>query len=335
MTGGGAPGAAGILQCLKADSRLDIFLADANPDAVGRYLHPQFLNWPVAADPAFGEKVLEICRQNRIDVLMPLVTLELPLLAAIADKLQKQGTKVLVSPADGLDTVNDKGKLYRHAASNGLNLPDWKIATNETEWNSAMDYFAEKGQPFTVKPCVSNGSRGFRIVSEDASAFHRFFSEKPSQVYISVKEIKALFAEQTFPPMLVTDYLPGPEYSVDVLVWEGKIKSMVPRVRTRMNQGISVAGTIDRFPEVTKYCKALIDGLPLIGNIGVQVKEDENGKPALLEINPRVQGTISAGLGAGVNLPLWAVQLALGETPAMVEPKWGTHFQRIWHEVFY
>jgi len=57
----------------------------------------------------------------------------------------------------------------------------------------------------------------------------------------------------------------------------------------------------------------------------------------VLEINPRVQGTISAALGAGVNLPLLAVKQELGLPimPYELFVKWGVRFSRYWEEVFY
>ena len=62
-----------------------------------------------------------------------------------------------------------------------------------------------------------------------------------------------------------------------------------------------------------------------------------NDKPfLLLEINPRVQGTISAALGAGVNLPVLAVKQELGMPISQNEllVNWGTKFVRYWEELF-
>ena len=57
----------------------------------------------------------------------------------------------------------------------------------------------------------------------------------------------------------------------------------------------------------------------------------------MLEINPRVQGSIAAGLGAGINLPVLALKQELGLpiSPAELQVKWGTKFSRFWEEVFY
>jgi carbamoyl-phosphate synthase large subunit len=50
-----------------------------------------------------------------------------------------------------------------------------------------------------------------------------------------------------------------------------------------------------------------------------------------------VQGTISAALGAGINLPVLAVKQELGIaiTEDELRVKWGTRFSRYWSEVFY
>jgi len=50
-----------------------------------------------------------------------------------------------------------------------------------------------------------------------------------------------------------------------------------------------------------------------------------------------VQGTIVAGLGAGINLPLLAVKQEMGipiDIPEM-QPAWGTSFTRYWSEVYH
>jgi hypothetical protein len=49
-----------------------------------------------------------------------------------------------------------------------------------------------------------------------------------------------------------------------------------------------------------------------------------------------VQGSIVTGLGAGINLPLLAVQQELGMAieSNKLEVRWGTGFLRYWTEVY-
>ena len=129
----------------------------------------------------------------------------------------------------------------------------------------------------------------------------------------------------------------GEEYSVDCLAEHGEAKLIVPRLRSRMINGISVEGEFKKEDSIIVYCKQIIKELQLHGNIGIQVKRSATNEFLILEINPRVQGTISAGLGAGINLPVLAIKQELGLpiSPKDLEVKWGTRFSRYWNEVFY
>jgi predicted ATP-grasp superfamily ATP-dependent carboligase len=108
-------------------------------------------------------------------------------------------------------------------------------------------------------------------------------------------------------------------------------------LRTKMISGISVEGEFVNEKNIITYCSEIIKELQLHGNIGIQVKRSSEGKPLIIEINPRVQGTIVAGLGAGVNLPVLAIkqELNLPITDEELQVKWGTKFSRYWSEVYY
>ena len=106
-----------------------------------------------------------------------------------------------------------------------------------------------------------------------------------------------ILSSKPFPELLVSEYLPGEEYSVDCLARNGEAIIVVPRARKKMINGISVEGEFVEEENIIGYCKQIIHELQLHGNIGIQVKRSVAGKFLILEINPRVQGTISAGLG--------------------------------------
>ena len=54
----------------------------------------------------------------------------------------------------------------------------------------------------------------------------------------------------------------------------------------------------------------------------------------VIEINPRVSGTIVMCVGAGANLPYLGVKYALGEPIPPVDVEWGTRMVRYWQELF-
>ena len=112
MTGAGAPGAAGIMKCLWHDPAVNIIAADANANAVGRYLNDDFEIIPAATDPSFIDSVVNLCRNKNIHIVLPLVTKELIPLSQHTTEFELAGAKVIVSPTASLEIANNKSRLY-------------------------------------------------------------------------------------------------------------------------------------------------------------------------------------------------------------------------------
>ena len=216
-------------------------------------------------------------------------------------------------------------------------MPAYRVVDTAEQFKTALTELGFPASRVCFKPSVSNGSRGFRIVANDIDEHEILFNEKPNSTYISLQDALRILSSKAFPELLVTEYLPGDEYSVDCLANQGEPVLIVPRLRTKMNLGISVEGMFVRDENILSYCAEIIKALQLHGNIGIQVKKSAEGKYLIVEINPRVQGTIVAGLGAGINLPVLAVkqELGLSISDEELQVKWGTKFSRYWNEVFY
>ncbi len=337
MTGAGAPGAAGIIRCLKQDKNIHLITADADPDAHGKFLAGNFYQIPTANDTGFIQAIRSICLKEQVKIIMPLVTRELFAFSEFKDEFRTLGVHVLVSDESALSIANDKGRLYQHLEQSRLEVPKYKLVHQWNDFEEAISYLDYPNQKICFKPCISNGSRGFRIIDPAIDEMHLLFKEKPNNTFMSLEKAKSILENQRFPSLLVSEYLPGPEFSVDCVAKNGVPIVIVPRVRSSMKEGISVAGEFIRHKEIIKYCEDIIKLLHLHGNIGIQVKQAEDGIYKILEINPRVQGTISAGLGAGINLPLVAIysELNINIDEHDLQVIWGTKFKRFWDEVFY
>ena len=337
MTGGGAPGAAGIIRCLKENKSFHITLADANPDAVGRFLCDDFETIPVASDASFITDVLAVCRKKEINIILPLVTKELIPFSKHIKEFEEKGINVLVSPSHSLEIANNKSRLYEFLEWRGIPVPAFRVVESVDQFKTAVEELGYPLKPVCFKPSVSNGSRGFRIVSEQMNELDLLFNYKPTSTYLSLPDSIRILSSGFFPELLISEYLPGEEYSVDCIAKHGQPVLIVPRLRKRMINGISVEGEFVKDDTIISYCIQIITALSLHGNIGIQVKRSATGQFLILEINPRVQGTISAALGAGVNLPELAVkqELNLPISSKELEVKWNTKFSRYWNEVFY
>lgn len=337
MTGGGAPGAAGILRCLKQQPGFTVFVADADEQVGGRYHNNHFSPIPKGDDPSFADSLLSLCRRLNIHVLLPLVTKELLPLAQRKAEFDMAGVKVLVSSAAALEIANNKSRLYEFLQWRGLEVPAFKVVETVPQFTEAVKELGYPGKAVCFKPSVSNGSRGFRIISDSINEHELLFNQKPNNTYIQLANAERILSSAPFPELLVSEYLPGEEYSVDCLARHGEAILVVPRLRRKMINGITVEGEFIQNEAIIATSTRIIKELQLHGNTGIQLKGNAKGEYMVLEINPRVQGTISAGLGAGINLPVMAIkqELELPVSGDELNVKWGTRFCRYWDEVFW
>ena len=135
--------------------------------------------------------------------------------------------------------------------------------------------------------------------------------------------------------MLISEILPGIEYTIDTIIHKNKPIIILPRIRSKTNSGISVSGSFVKNKEIINYCKNIINTMVLDGPIGIQVKQNSKGQYRILEINPRIQGTSVTAIGCGINLPVLCVELALENKIDIPNIKWNTSFIRFYDEIYF
>jgi carbamoyl-phosphate synthase large subunit len=113
---------------------------------------------------------------------------------------------------------------------------------------------------------------------------------------------------------LLQELLPGVEHSLDVLAYrDGRVASVVPRSRLKVDSGIAVAGCTVADPALIEYGRAVAETVGLTSVANVQVKANADGEPRLLEVNPRFPGSMPLTVASGVNMPRLALDDALGQ----------------------
>jgi carbamoyl-phosphate synthase large subunit len=338
ITGAGAPGAPGIIKSLRkvTERKIEIFGGDAKPEnSVGAGLLDRTFLIPYPESPDFIEKILEICLKEKVDVIIPLVTRELIIFAENKKLFNEHGISVSVSDPAQLTIANNKYLLMKFCRENSIPFPAFHLVKSVAEFRSAAELLGYPGEKICFKPPVSNGLRGFRIIEDSQDRLYSLLNEKPNNVYIGFDEFISICEPANFfPELIVMEYLPGEEYSVDVLADNGKFISAIPRSRDHIKMGISFVGSAVEDREIIESSRKIVEGLKLHGNIGLQFKRDKNGIPKIIESNPRVQGTIVLCTAAGENMVYEAVKIGLGEKIAAPEINWGVKMIRFWDELF-
>jgi carbamoyl-phosphate synthase large subunit len=194
------------------------------------------------------------------------------------------GVALPISPLDCLRVCRDKHELL--ARVKGIvPVPDYEPLTPEAA--ARVTSF-----PRFVKPRLGAGSRGAEKITrrEDLDALPQDGS------------------------ILVQEYLPGEEYSVDVYVrGDGRVIAAVPRERMKTDSGIAVTARIVDVPEVIESARRVAEAIGVRYVANVQFKRAADGIFKLLEVNPRFPGTLPLTTAAGVDMPKLLVDDVAGK----------------------
>jgi carbamoyl-phosphate synthase large subunit len=289
VTGAGGPAGVAVIRSLLKRDGVEVFAADMDGWASGLYLVPPERRRIISPgkSESFVDELIGLCADDAIDVLFSTVDVELPPLARRRTELGA----VLAAPSlDTLETCLDKFALAVRCAPL-LRTPTTHLvgpAAAAEDWTF----------PIIVKPRSGAGSRGVRLVHSRA-------------------DLDALGHDET---LIAQENLPGDEYSVDVIAnANGTVIAAVPRTRTRVDSGVSIAGLTVRDEGLEATATAVAEAIGLTGVANVQLRRDVNGVPALLEVNPRFPGAMPLTIAAGVDMPSLALDLALGlDLPASI-----------------
>ncbi len=223
--------------------------------------------------------------------------------------LQRRGTAVAIPSASPavIDALRDKSKTY---AACDLVIPGytprWATASSPMELRDAVTAWTASGQRVCYKPVYGEGAAGFRIVDPAAGETDNFLTW-PNAV-LSTRRFGELVGQVSrVPTMLVSDYLPGPEYSVDVASVDGSVVVSVTRRKIA-----AAHQRIESIAELDRVVAALSESWSLTGCWNAQFRHDGDGKPRLLEVNARPAAGSLYLTAVGVNFPELAVRIALG-----------------------
>jgi carbamoyl-phosphate synthase large subunit len=334
VTGAGAPGIRGTLHCLRHNFDnvpVRVVGVDVDSQAVGRFFLDDFAQVPPPEDDKYGTAIVDLCGAMGASVIIPQTTRELAYFAAARSEFEAHGIQVVIASAEAIRRANNKLLTLQAFEAAGLPVPDYRLARTASAIEQAAFELGYPGTPVAVKPAVSNGMRGFRVLDETPLSLDSFLNDKPGVATMKLDELVAICREDgALPEMLVMEYLPGPEYSVDG--FRGRAASIaVPRRRTRIRSGISFVTESVEHRELIATSMAGAEALGIAGIYGFQFKENHAAQPRLLECNPRVQGTMVAAYWAGANIVWMGVREALGyPVEAVPDINWDAVFHRYW-----
>ena len=314
------------------ERKIRLIGADMNHDDTILEMVDQYYQVPRGDDPGYADAILDICVKEHVDIVIPIMSAELVTLAKSREKFEKAGVVLSVSSLEALEVANNKLKLFEFMAENEIPCPRFCPVNCVEDVDKAIE---QVGVPIVFKTNEGSGSRGMRIIDPSKSRFDILFHEKPTSAYVTLKEFKETLLEGNMPNMLAMEYLPGHEYSVDLLCENGNVLYSLCRRGLNVQTSIILDGVVEDKPEITALCNLVAQKLKLTGNIGFDVKERADGTPVIMECNPRVTAGISEFTASGVNLLYLNIKRCLGEPLPELTPKYGVIMKRRYQEMYW
>jgi carbamoylphosphate synthase large subunit len=228
----------------------------------------------LAADGDYAPSMRAVFARHAPDLVIPTVSDELPQLAVLAELLGLTGPVAggdghIVGSASGPTSVAWDKLLTMWALERaGVPIPRYASATALPSTAAAIDLL---GAPFVLKPRVSRGGRGVRLIES---------------------------ADEAWPAVdgswIAQGFAPGTEYSPQVYRSQMTGESTVVILKkTVLKQGrVGNAAEVVRLaagaePEVEAIAARAAEALGLVGPLDMDVRRAEDGRPLVLEVNSR------------------------------------------------
>lgn len=274
--------------------------------------------YPSQGTEALLDRLNTVREETGLNVVMPTLDSELPGFIGLAAQLRELGIHSFLPTKEQFD-LRSKGHLMKLAERAELPTPKTVTLNDEAQ---LFDALKELDYPLWVKG-VFYGARRAVSADEAVAAFHGTVAEWGV-------------------PVLLQEQVSGEEFDIAAVGdGEGGLISAVPMKKTFLtDKGKGWAGVTVKDPELLRVTRQFMRASRWRGPCEVEVMRTENKSTTtngadsyvLLEVNPRFPAWIYLSAGAGSNLPMHALRLALGQEIDLQEAgsyESGTMFVRI------
>ena len=296
-----------LIECFRADAArlgvaLEVNAVDSEPAlSAACRLADRACPVPRCTDPGFVDRLLEICRRHRVDLLVPTIDPELEVLSRAAPVFAAEaGTRVAVSSPEVVALARDKLRTAEHLAAHGLPAP-WTV--DGARFGPGRPP-PEPFRPLILKPRGGSSSHGILRV------------ERPED-----------WPRDGVPPgCIVQELLEGEEYTVNLFFdAAGRLRAAVPHRRIAVRGGEVAKGVTSRQPRLMELAATLGASLPAGAARGAlcfqAIVRPASGAAAIFELNARFGGGFPLAHRAGARFSQWLLEETLG-LPATAAGDW-------------
>jgi carbamoyl-phosphate synthase large subunit len=296
-----------VIRSLRESKDLNVRIIGLSYEALepGIYMHDLVdktyqIPYPSSGTDALFARLQHIHEIEKIDVLIPNFDAELFNFIRLSDNLLKLGIHTFLPGREEFE-ARDKVNLFRFCKKHNLATPDDAILYQVKDIDKAAERF---GFPLVVK-----GKYYDAVICNSVDQAEKAFYQ-----------IQAKWGL----PIIIQEFISGIELNVAALGdGHGNAISIIPMRKLYItDKGKAWAGITIDDNLLTEMAVRFIKATKWRGGCELEIMMTSDGKPHIMEVNPRFPAWIYLSVAAGQNQPAALVRLALGQK---VEPF--THYE--------
>lgn len=246
---------------------------------------------PRMTEPGYLDAILDICRKEKIDAVLPLQEDELYLIANNRELFINAGVTPIVSSVEAVELCRDKYEFYKHLKAN--NIP----AIYSVDSFEAFEKAESEGKmqlPVFIKPSRGCGSMG--IMKVDSKPLLEILCRNADEKYI------------------IQNFAEGEEFGADIYVdlQTGKPVTLFVKKKLRMRAGETDKSVSFKDEKLFDVILKTVSTLKLSGPIDMDLFGID-GEYYVSEINPRFGGGYPHAYECGINFPALLAENLQGE----------------------
>jgi carbamoyl-phosphate synthase large subunit len=245
----------------------------------------------------YVDQVYRICLEDKVDLLISLNDLELPVLSPHRKRFEEAGIRLLISDEKVIDICFDKYRTVQFCEELNMGTPRTYLSLDEAREALAS---GELTFPVVVKPRWGSASIGLEFPAdlEELELAYRLVTLRVSRSILSEAS-----KEDTERSVLIQERIDGTEYGLDILNdFSGRTVQVYVKEKLAMRAGETDKSVLRNIPELEELGFRVGKTLGHIGNVDCDIFE-KDGKYYLLELNPRFGGGYPFSQMSGANYP--------------------------------
>lgn len=256
----------------------NIIATDMSELAPAIYEADKYYIVPSIKDPNYIEKIIEICRKEKIKGILSLIDPELSILSLNEKKFKDIGVTIIGSSYEVCERALDKYEMFKWLSIHGYNCAKTYLDKDEFYQdyeNGLIDF------PVFVKPNKGSASISISKVNNKETLDLLFLNEKD---------------------LIIQEFLDGQEIGADVYIdiISRDVVSIFTKKKIKMRAGETDKAVSFKDEKLFGLIEKFVKEFGFLGQIDIDVF-DVNGKYFISEVNPRFGGGYPHAYESGVN----------------------------------